>query len=80
MDADTIIKMGFFIVDLHQNIEQLHQKQFGGYQSNESFIVYRGQGISMRDFEQMTKAKDGLMSFNNFLSTSKKRDVSLRIC
>lgn len=77
MDADTIIKMGFFIVDLHRDIEQLHQKQFAGYQPNKSFIVYRGQGMSTGDFEQMTKSEGGLMSFNNFLSTSRDPVVSL---
>ena len=75
MDADIIIKMGFFIGDLHRHIEQLHSVQFNGIST--IFTVYRGQGMSKVDFEQMTKMKGGLMSFNNFLSTSKDRDVSL---
>jgi hypothetical protein len=33
--------------------------------------------MSKADFDQMTKIKGGLMSFNNFLSTSKNRSVSL---
>ena len=77
MDVDIIIKMGFFIGDLHRHIEQLHSEQFSGHHSSNSFTVYRGQGMSKTDFEQMTKIKGGLMSFNNFLSTSKDRDVSL---
>ena len=77
LDASMIVTMGFFIVDLHRQIEQLHQEQFGGHYSNERFIVYRGQGLSKADFEQMSQTKDGLMSFNNFLSTSKDRNVSL---
>ncbi len=32
--------------------------------------------MSKIDFDQMTKIKDGFMFFNNFLSTSKDRDVS----
>jgi tetratricopeptide (TPR) repeat protein len=76
MDVDIIIKMGFFIGDLHRHIEQLHKDQFAG--SRKSFTVYRGQGISKGDFEQLTKTKGGLMSFNNFLSTSKNREVSLK--
>ena len=28
MDADLIVRMGFFIGDLHRQIEQLHQQQF----------------------------------------------------
>jgi tetratricopeptide (TPR) repeat protein len=39
--------------------------------------VYRGQGLSITDFEKLRKTKGGLISFNNFLSTSKAREVSL---
>ena len=77
MDAEMIVIMGFFIGDLHRHIENLHQKQFGGHQSNKSFTVYRGQGLSKADFEQLSKTKGGLLSFNNFLSTSKKQEVSV---
>jgi tetratricopeptide (TPR) repeat protein len=76
MDVDIIIKMGFFIGDLHLHIEQLHAEQFGGDKSDKSFKVYRGQGISKIDFEKLTKTKGGLISFNSFLSTSTDRDVS----
>jgi tetratricopeptide (TPR) repeat protein len=77
MDVDIIIKMGFFIGDLHRHIEKLHKEQFTGHHSHKSFKLYRGQGMSKVDFEQLTKTKGGLMSFNNFLSTSKDREVSL---
>jgi tetratricopeptide (TPR) repeat protein len=77
MDVNIIIKMGFFISDLHRHIERLHSGQLDGNNFGQTFTVYRGQGISNIDFEQMTKIKGGLMSFNNFLSTSKDRDVSL---
>jgi len=77
MDVDVIIKMGFFIGDLHRHIERLHWEQFGGRKFGKSFTVYRGQGMSKADFEQMTKTKGELMSFNNFLFTSKHRNISL---
>ena len=77
-DVDIIIKMGFFIGDLHRQIEILHKEQFGGQQARKIFTVYRGQGLSKPDFEKMKATKGGLMSFNNFLSTSKDHDVSLR--
>src|SRR5690606_8992546 len=31
LEGDTIINMGFFIRDLHHEIEKLHQKQINGY-------------------------------------------------
>ncbi|CAF0760267.1 unnamed protein product [Adineta steineri] len=76
MDGDIITRMGFFINDLHRQIEKLHQEQYAGTTATNSFAVYRGQGLSTKDFEQMIKTKGGLISFNNFLSTSKDRDVS----
>ncbi|CAF1058080.1 unnamed protein product [Adineta steineri] len=75
MDGDIITHMGFFISDLHRHIEQLHQEQYVGSTAADTFTVYRGQGLSAKDFEQMIKIKGGLISFNNFLSTSKERDL-----
>ncbi|CAF1287117.1 unnamed protein product [Adineta steineri] len=77
MDVDIIIRMGFFIDDLHRDIQRLYSEQFDGEQSDKTFTVYRGQCLSKEDFTEMTKTKGGLLSFNNFLSTSKDRDVSL---
>ncbi|CAF1286407.1 unnamed protein product [Adineta steineri] len=77
MDVDMIIRMGFFIKDLHSDIQRLHSEQFDDHQSDKTFTVYRGQGLSKEDFTEMTKTKGGLLSFNNFLSTSKNRNVSL---
>ncbi|CAF1255758.1 unnamed protein product [Adineta steineri] len=77
MDMDIIVRMGFFINDLHRDIQRLHSEQLDDQQSGTTFTVYRGQGLSKEDFTEMTKTKGGLLSFNNFLSTSKNRDVSL---
>ncbi|CAF5066674.1 unnamed protein product, partial [Rotaria sp. Silwood1] len=41
-----------------------------------NFQVFRGQGLSIEDFEKMKKTTGGLMSFNNFLSTSRNREIS----
>jgi len=76
LDTDVIIKLGFFIGDLHRQIEQLHKEQFGSSKSNKSFQVYRGQGIDKKQLEKMTANIGGLLSFNCFLSTSRNRDVS----
>jgi tetratricopeptide (TPR) repeat protein len=77
MDADLIIKLGFFIGDLHRQIEQLHKEQFADPSSNKSFSVYRGQGMDKKQFEKIITNKGGLLSFNCFLSTSKDHKVSL---
>ncbi|CAF1029291.1 unnamed protein product [Adineta steineri] len=77
LDGDIITHMGFFIGDLHRQIEQLHKEQYAGTTAANAFTVYRGQGLSAEDFKKMSKTKGGLISFNNFLSTSKVRNISL---
>lgn len=77
MEVDIIIKMGFFLHDLHQRIEQLYGDQYAGDHQRHSRIVYRGQGLTQTDFDQMMKNNGGLVSFNSFLSTSFDRTVSL---
>ncbi|CAF1358544.1 unnamed protein product [Adineta steineri] len=77
MNGDIMTRMGFFIGDLHRHIEQLHQEQYGTTTAADIFTVYRGQGLSTGDFKQMMETKGGLISFNNFLSTSKDRETSM---
>ncbi|CAF1363475.1 unnamed protein product [Rotaria sordida] len=79
MDVDIILKMGFFIRHLHQHIADLHREQQNSKAAMPSkFQVFRGQGLSMEAFEKMKKTKGGLMSFNNFLSTSRNREISFK--
>ncbi|CAF1323118.1 unnamed protein product [Adineta ricciae] len=77
MDGDVLVRMGFFITDLHRNIEQLHNEQFVNTPwSSRVFTVYRGQGLPHTDFRELRNTIGGLMSFNSFFSTSMQRDVS----
>jgi len=72
IEVDLIIKMGFFVRDLHNHIAELHTEQYGGHHHSNSFTIYRGQGLSQMDFGQLMKTQGGLLAFNNFLSTSQK--------
>jgi tetratricopeptide (TPR) repeat protein len=74
-DIEIIMKMAFFIRDLHRQIHLLHVEQHISHPVG-SFTIYRGQGMSKTDFDCLMKTKGGLLSFNNFLSTSRDRDVS----
>ncbi|CAF4556891.1 unnamed protein product [Rotaria sp. Silwood2] len=79
LQVETLLKMGMFIRDLHQNIQKLHSEQFYQIQNDSSIttlIVYRGKTMMEEDFKE--KIKQGvLMSFNNFLSTSEERNVAM---
>ena len=78
MKIDHIVSMGFFVKDLHNDITTLHYKQYREQKLSNSFTVYRGQGLSRTDFAKLRSAQGGLLAFNNFLSTSRNRDTSLR--
>jgi len=72
-NINIIIKMGFFIQDLHRQIKELHSKDDNSIPP----IIYRGQVMLKTDFEKMKICKGGLLSFNNFFSTSADSTVSL---
>jgi tetratricopeptide (TPR) repeat protein len=72
-EIDIIIKMGFFIRDLHRRIEQL----YSSVSYAKPLILYRGQGMNSTEFEKLCKSKGGLLSFNSFLSTSFDEKVGL---
>ena len=72
-DIEIIIKMGFFLQDLHRQIEHIHLETH----QTTKITVYRGQGMINMEFEKIKNSKGGLLSFNNFLSTSIDEQVSL---
>ena len=74
-DVDILMKMGFFIQDLHKQIEQRHSESCS---TEKKLTVYRGQGMFINEFEKLRKnAPGGLFSFNNFPSTSYKPSVAI---
>ena len=75
LEMETMAKLGFVIRNLHQQLDQLHRKQLNDFEKN--FVVYRGQGLNKEDFQRLANNKSGLLSFNSFLSTSKKKEVSM---
>ena len=60
MEVDLIIKMGFFVRDLHNHIAELHFQQYSGRSDKQSFVVYRGQSLSLKDFNNLKDAQGGL--------------------
>jgi hypothetical protein len=71
-DIEIILQMGFFVRDLHQQIEQLHSNS----DDRNPLSVYRGQGMFNAEFEKMNNSECSLLFLNIFLSTSSNRDVS----
>lgn len=71
-NTEIIVHMGFYIQGLHQEICRLHKEQ----QPREKMLLYRGQAMIQNDFEKLQRNKNGLLSFNTFLSTSTDKIVS----
>ena len=66
-DINMIALMGFVLKDIHQQISALYlQKQ----DKTKPFTVYRGQGMNNVEFEKLKTNKQGMMTFNSFLSTT----------
>ncbi|CAF1340200.1 unnamed protein product, partial [Rotaria sp. Silwood1] len=74
-DLEVMTKTGFFIRNLHRQLQQLHKEQSANFEKK--FIVYRGQGLSTEDFRHLQNTKGGLIAFNFFLSTSTEKNVSM---
>ncbi|CAF1339442.1 unnamed protein product [Adineta steineri] len=70
-DVSVIIHTRFFIRDLHTQIKQLYKLP------TDTMILYRGQGLSYGDFQQLRTLVGGLYSFHQFLSTTDDRAVAL---
>ncbi|CAF3684382.1 unnamed protein product [Rotaria sp. Silwood1] len=76
LDFEAIIKLGFFIRDLHEQLGKLHSEQFKKGKGK-LLTVYRGQGLPKSDLQKLKSHVGGLLSFNHFLSTSPDRLISI---
>ncbi|CAF3954792.1 unnamed protein product [Rotaria sp. Silwood1] len=75
LDFEAIIKLGFFILDLHEQLGKLHSERFKKVKGK--LTVYRGQGLPKSDLQKLKSHVGGLLSFNHFLSTSPDRLISI---
>ena len=74
LEMETMAKLGFFTRNLHQQLLQLHREQLNDFKGK--LVVYRGQRFNEEDFHHLNSNKGGLLSFNNFLSTSKNSFIN----
>lgn len=70
-DFQVTYTLGIFIKDLHNSLVRLHKP----LNENEELHLYRGQVIPRKDFERIQQNIGGLMSINQFFSTSTAMDV-----
>lgn len=72
-DFNTLIKMGFFIQDLHREIEKI----YSATTQMSKMTVYRGEMMSIDKFEKLNQRKGRLLKFNWFVSTTTKPEVAV---
>jgi tetratricopeptide (TPR) repeat protein len=73
-EPDVLYKLRYFLRHLYREILSQAASQ---RDQLSSMIVYRGQSMSADQIEKLKQNVGGFLSFNNFLSTSLKRDVAL---
>nr|ABQ08070.1 hypothetical protein [Adineta vaga] len=76
LQGSILISMGIFIRNLHEQIQQLYEEQMKNCKENH-FYCLSWTRFTLNDFEKLQNTIDGLISFNNFLSTSRNRNISL---
>ena len=70
---DSIVKMRYYIYDLHNELAQLQLQQFDN-QTN--LILYRGQPMKIDYLNELRENYDGHISFNSFTSATEDLDVA----
>jgi tetratricopeptide (TPR) repeat protein len=70
---DVLYKLRYFLRHLHQQILSQAELQRN---DRSSMIVYRGQNVSVDQIKKIKQNVGGFLSFNNFLSTSLRREVA----
>lgn len=72
-DTEIIMKMSFFIRDLHEHIEELYSDM----DRKHPIKVYRGQNIFNDEFKRLLNNQGGYLSFKTFLFASTNRENAL---
>ena len=76
-DIEIIIRMGFFIKDLNQQLEKLQGDTLKNLRL--PIVSYRSQNVSNEDFEKIKNIKGQLLSFNNFMMADTDAELSINL-
>lgn len=71
----VLYKLRYFIRHLNQQIAERFRQQ---EKSSEPIKIFRGQGMPKTEFNKVRHGIGGLLSFNNFLSTTLNRAIAIR--
>ncbi|CAF1208697.1 unnamed protein product [Adineta ricciae] len=71
-DIDVIHKLGFFIRDLHEQLRQIQSQS----SQEPPKVLYRSQSLSPADFQRIQSTQNGIISFHQFLSTTRDENYA----
>ncbi|CAF1172911.1 unnamed protein product [Adineta steineri] len=70
-DIDSILKLRYYIYDLHNQLAQLHTSYLHSLPSDQPILtLYRGQRMKTTELTRLQENIDKFISMNNFLSTT----------
>ncbi|CAF5218952.1 unnamed protein product, partial [Rotaria magnacalcarata] len=77
-DLDILFGLRFFLVDLHNQLKEEHEKYLRLFVSSDPILhVYRGQAIAVEELNMIRENQGQLISFNNFLSISTNHNIAI---
>ncbi|UJR06595.1 hypothetical protein I4U23_010879 [Adineta vaga] len=74
-DIDILFKFRFFIIDLYDQLSDLHNKS--KTENSNILTVYRGQQITPNELENLQNNINNIISLKSFLSTTTNKNVAL---
>ena len=74
---DHIVKMRYFIHDLHNQLAQLQPSFIQSLNGKLSLTLYRGQTMKINGLNEIRENYGGLISMNSFLSATQEEDVAV---
>ena len=79
LESNLIVNISFFLHDVYDHLKRLYHEQLSQYQG-ESFIVYRGQGLSTQAFNRIQNNPGKLMLFKRFFLCQSNKNSSIEPC
>jgi hypothetical protein len=73
---DSIVKMRYFIHDLHNQLAQLQPSFIQSLNGKTNLTLYRGQTMKINQLEELKVNFGSFVSMNNFLSATEDRQVA----
>ncbi|CAF1230623.1 unnamed protein product [Adineta ricciae] len=78
-NVDAMFKLRYILSDICDHLDQSHQHRYWLRALNEPLanVYYRGQLMSLREFEGFQRLRGNIISVNTFLSTTSSMQVAL---